>query len=67
MTGKATDEQSAKETGQEDDQTFELANVRRFIIGREPVSKFVANSRKMFLLKVGINNDKDVERQVLLF
>lgn len=36
----------------EDDPTFELANVRRFIIGKEPLSKFIANSRQMFLLKV---------------
>ena len=35
-----------------DDPTFELANVRRFIIGKESVSKFVENSRKMFLLRV---------------
>ncbi len=35
-----------------DDATFELANVRRYIIGEEPLSQIVANSRKMFLLKV---------------
>ena len=36
----------------EDNPTYEMATVRRFIIGKEPVSKFVENSRKMFLLKV---------------
>ena len=38
-----------------DDPTFELANVRRFIMGKEPVSKFVANSRNMFRLKVSLD------------
>ena len=38
-----------------DDPTFELAKVRRFIMGKEPISKFVDNSRKMFLLKVSIS------------
>ena len=40
-----------------DDPTFELANVRRYIIGEEPLSQVVANSRKMFLLKVNKLNE----------
>ena len=47
---KAEDEGGGADDG--DDPTFELANVRRFIIGKESVSKFVENSRKMFLLRV---------------
>ena len=39
-------------TSMEGDPTFEMANVRRFIIGKEPLSKLVANSREMFLLRV---------------
>ena len=50
MLGKATDDEGRADDG--DDPTFELANVRRFIIGKESVSKFVENSRKMFLLRV---------------
>ena len=49
---KAEDEGGGADDG--DDPTFELANVRRFIIGKESVSKFVENSRKMFLLRVMI-------------
>ena len=47
---EAEDEGGGADDG--DDPTFELANVRRFIIGKESVSKFVENSRKMFLLRV---------------
>ena len=50
---KAEDEGGGADDG--DDPTFELANVRRFIIGKESVSKFVENSRKMFLLRVMIH------------
>ena len=50
MLGGATDDEARADDG--DDPTFELANVRRFIIGKESVSKFVENSRKMFLLRV---------------
>ena len=39
-------------TSMEGDPTYEMANVRRFIIGKEPLSKLVANSREMFLLRV---------------
>ena len=34
------------------DPTYEMANVRRFIIGKEPVSKLVENTREMFRLQV---------------
>lgn len=51
--GRGAAEQATTDSAaQGDDPTFELANVRRFIVGKEPVSKVVANSRKMFLLKV---------------
>ena len=51
-THTRSDEPSKAGGGDEDNPTYEMATVRRFIIGKEPVSKFVENSRKMFLLKV---------------
>ena len=52
-TGNTRSEEPSKAGGgDEDNPTYEMATVRRFIIGKEPVSKFVENSRKMFLLKV---------------
>ena len=37
----------------EGDPTYELASARRNIAGSEPLSRFIENSRKMFLLQVG--------------
>jgi len=38
--------------GVEGDPTYELASARRNIAGTEPLSRFIENSRKMFLLQV---------------
>ena len=35
-----------------EDPTYEMACVRRYITGVEPISQFIENSRKMFLLQV---------------
>ena len=51
-TQSKSDEPKTQDRGDDDNPTYEMATVRRFIIGKEPVSKFVENSRKMFLLKV---------------
>ena len=34
------------------DPTYEMANVRRYIVGKQSLSKLLANSREMFLLRV---------------
>ena len=39
--------------GIEGDPTYELASARRNIVVTEPLSRFIENSRKMFLLQVG--------------
>eukprot|EP00093_Oithona_nana_P013472 13472.XXX_1034541_1032957_1 [CDS] Oithona nana genome sequencing. len=51
-------------TGDEDNPTYEMATVRRFIIGKEPVSKFVENSRKMFLLKYSLTVKNDESKRL---
>ena len=38
--------------GAEGDPTYELASARRNIAGTESLSKFIDNSRKMFMLQV---------------
>ena len=51
-TRSSDDPSKTTQDTSEDNPTYEMATVRRFIIGKEAVSKFVENSRKMFLLKV---------------
>ena len=57
MTSSLQDEEDDGEDGRrsgvEGDPTYELASARRNISGTEPLSRFIENSRKMFMLQVG--------------
>jgi hypothetical protein len=45
----------------ESDPTYELATARRSIAGTEPLSRFIENSRKMFMLQVNIIKSKSLK------
>ena len=58
MTSSLQDEEEDAEDGRragvEGDPTYELASARRNISGTEPLSRFIENSRKMFMLQVSL-------------
>ena len=55
VEGELPEAEAAEEKVSQDaqgDPTYEMANVRRYIVGKQSLSKMLANSREMFLLKV---------------
>ena len=45
-------DEKVSQAAQMGDPTYEMANVRRYIVGKQSLSKLLANSREMFLLRV---------------